>query len=162
MVFRYSSATAPEILFEGEKELSFFPISVLNLILSIPEKESFGHIGFRPTSSLDSSHFQKGLLGAMRFFFPKSVVMFGLVPLNPVVSWTAKCVHLFLMLNSMSSIWQLEIFMLGIFTPLICCSLTKLCHILYDPWTARRSNQSILKEISPDYSLEGLRLKLKL
>ena len=30
------------------------------------------------------------------------------------------------------------------------------------PWTARRSNQSILKEISPAYSLEGLRLKLKL
>ena len=30
------------------------------------------------------------------------------------------------------------------------------------PWTARRSNQSILKEISPDYSLEGLMLKLKL
>ena len=30
------------------------------------------------------------------------------------------------------------------------------------PWTARRSNQSILKEISPNYSLEGLMLKLKL
>ena len=30
------------------------------------------------------------------------------------------------------------------------------------PWTARRSNQSILKEIGPDYSLEGLMLKLKL
>ena len=30
------------------------------------------------------------------------------------------------------------------------------------PWTARKSNQSILKEISPEYSLEGLLLKLKL
>ena len=30
------------------------------------------------------------------------------------------------------------------------------------PWTARSSNQSILKEISPEYSLEGLMLKLKL
>ena len=30
------------------------------------------------------------------------------------------------------------------------------------PWTARRSNQSILKEVSPQYSLEGLMLKLKL
>ena len=30
------------------------------------------------------------------------------------------------------------------------------------PWTTRRSNQSILKEISPEYSLEGLMLKLKL
>ena len=33
---------------------------------------------------------------------------------------------------------------------------------LDSPWTARRSNQSILKEISPEYSLEGLMLKLKL
>ena len=30
------------------------------------------------------------------------------------------------------------------------------------PWTARRSNQSVLKEINPEYSLEGLMLKLKL
>ena len=30
------------------------------------------------------------------------------------------------------------------------------------PWTARRSNQSVLKEISPEYSLEGMMLKLKL
>ena len=34
--------------------------------------------------------------------------------------------------------------------------------LLRVPWTARRSDQSILKEISPEYSLEGLRLKLKL
>ena len=34
--------------------------------------------------------------------------------------------------------------------------------LLRVPWTARRSNQSILKEVSPDYSLEGLMLKLKL
>ena len=34
--------------------------------------------------------------------------------------------------------------------------------LLRVPWTARRANQSILKEISPEYSLEGLMLKLKL
>ena len=34
--------------------------------------------------------------------------------------------------------------------------------LLRVPWTARRSNQSILKEINPEYSLEGLLLKLKL
>ena len=34
--------------------------------------------------------------------------------------------------------------------------------LLRVPWTKRRSNQSILKEISPEYSLEGLTLKLKL
>ena len=34
--------------------------------------------------------------------------------------------------------------------------------LLRVPWTSRRSNQSILKEINPEYSLEGLLLKLKL
>ena len=34
--------------------------------------------------------------------------------------------------------------------------------LLRVPWTARRSNQSILREISPEYSMEGLKLKLKL
>ena len=34
--------------------------------------------------------------------------------------------------------------------------------LLRGPWNARRSNQSILKEVSPEYSLEGLMLKLKL
>ena len=34
--------------------------------------------------------------------------------------------------------------------------------LLRGPWTAKRSNQSILKEVSPEYSLEGLMLKLKL
>ena len=41
----------------------------------------------------------------------------------------------------------------------------KLCcwrRLLRVPWTARRSNQSILKESSPEYSLEGLMLKMKL
>ena len=39
----------------------------------------------------------------------------------------------------------------------LCCRR----RLLRVPWTARRSNQSILKEISPEYSLEGLMLKLK-
>ena len=36
------------------------------------------------------------------------------------------------------------------------------CGVREDFWTARRSNQSILKEISPEYSLDGLMMKLKL
>ena len=36
-----------------------------------------------------------------------------------------------------------------------------LSRLLRVPWTARRSNQSILKEINPEYSVEGLMLKLK-
>ena len=42
------------------------------------------------------------------------------------------------------------------------CFWTVVFKYLRVPWTARRSNQSILKEISPEYSLEGLILKLKL
>ena len=42
---------------------------------------------------------------------------------------------------------------------LLNCSFGELLRV---SWTARRSNQSILKEISPEYSLEGLMLKLKL
>ena len=47
----------------------------------------------------------------------------------------------------------------------ICYSIHILCcwrRLLRVPWTAKRSNQSILKEISPEYSSEGLMLKLKL
>ena len=40
----------------------------------------------------------------------------------------------------------------------LCCWI----RLLRVPWTARRSNQSILKEINPEYSLEGLMLKMKL
>ena len=42
---------------------------------------------------------------------------------------------------------------------LLNCGVGELLRV---PWTARRSNQSILKEISPEYSLEGLMLKLRL
>ena len=42
------------------------------------------------------------------------------------------------------------------------CELWCWRRFLRVPWTARRSNQSFLKEISPEYSLEGLMLKLKL
>ena len=63
------------------------------------------------------------------------VVMYG------CESWTVK----------KAEHWRIDVFEL-------CCWR----RLLRVPWTARRSNQSILKEISPDYSLEGLILKLKL
>ena len=44
----------------------------------------------------------------------------------------------------------------------LCFELWCWRRLLRVPWTARRSNQSILEEISPEYSLEGLMLKLKL
>ena len=62
------------------------------------------------------------------------VVMYG------CESWTIKKVH-----------WRIDAFELWCWR-----------RLLRGPWTARRSNQSILKEISPEYSLEGLMLKLKL
>ena len=40
--------------------------------------------------------------------------------------------------------------------------VSQTCRLLRVPWTAGRSNQSILKEIRPEYSLEGRMLKLKL
>ena len=43
-----------------------------------------------------------------------------------------------------------------------CFQIVVLQEALEVPWTARRSNQSVLKEINPEYSLEGLRLKLNL
>ena len=53
--------------------------------------------------------------------------------------------------------WWLQPWYQKSFTP-----WSKLLRLLRVPWTARRSNQSILKEISPECSLEGLMLKLKL
>ena len=50
----------------------------------------------------------------------------------------------------------LKVFSIDVFK-LWCCR-----RLLKVPWTARRSNQSILQEINPEYSLEGLMLKLKL
>ena len=64
-----------------------------------------------------------------------AVVMYGWE------SWTIK--------NAES--WRIDAFKLWCWT-----------RFLRVPWTARRSNQSILKEISPEYSLEGLMLKMKL
>ena len=66
-------------------------------------------------------------------FFP--VVMYG------YESWTIK----------KAECWRIDAFELWCWR-----------RLLWVPWTARRSNQSILKEISPGYSLEGLMLKLKL
>ena len=64
-----------------------------------------------------------------------SVVMYG------CESWTIK----------KAERWRIDAFELGCWR-----------RLLRVPWTSRRSNQSILKEISPEYSLEGLMLKLKL
>ena len=64
---------------------------------------------------------------------------------------------------SSSQVWMWELDYKGSRVPKNCCfELWCWRRLLRVPWPARRSNQSILKEISPEYSLEGLMLKLKL
>ena len=64
---------------------------------------------------------------------------------------------------SCSHVWMWELDYKERWTPNNWCFWTVVWRrLLRVPWTARRSNQSILKEISPEYSLEGLMLKLKL
>ena len=64
---------------------------------------------------------------------------------------------------SSSHVWMWELDSRESWAPKNWCFWTVvLRRLLRVPWTARRSNQSILKEISPEYSLEGLMLKLKL
>ena len=63
-----------------------------------------------------------------------------------------------------SHVWMWELDYKESWAPKIWCFWTVVLEktLLRVPWTARRSNQSILKEIGPEYSLEGLMLKLKL
>ena len=61
-----------------------------------------------------------------------------------------------------SHVWMWELDCKESWVPKNWCFWTVVLRLLRVPWTARRSNQSILKEISPEYSLEGLMLKLKL
>ena len=64
---------------------------------------------------------------------------------------------------SSSRVWIWELDYKEIWMPKNWCFWTVVLEkTLESPWTARRSNQSILKEISPEYSLEGLMLKVKL
>ena len=80
-----------------------------------------------------------------RYYFAKKVQLAKSMGLSVVMygceSWTIK----------KAEHWRIDAFELWCWR-----------RLLKVPWTARRSNQSILKEISPEYSLEGLMLKLKL
>ena len=69
----------------------------------------------------------------------------------------------FLLDNSISHVWMWELDCEESWAPKTWCFWTVVLErLLRVPWTARRSNQSILKEISPGISLEGMMLKLKL
>ena len=96
-------------------------------------------LGRKVMTNLDSILKRRDITLPMVFCLVKDlvfpVVMYG------CKSWTTKKVKC----------WRIDAFELGFKR-----------RFLRVPWTARRSNQSILKEISPEYSLKGLMLKLKL
>ena len=96
-------------------------------------------LGRKAMTDLDSILKSRGIILPTKVHLIKamvfSVVMYG------YESWTIKKVEC----------WRIDAFELWCWN-----------RLLRVPWTARRSNQSILKEISPEYSLEGLMLKLKL
>ena len=95
-------------------------------------------LGRNTMTNLDS------ILRSRNFTFPTKVclvkAMVFLVVLYGCESWTIKKVKC----------WKIDVFELWCWR-----------RCLRVPWAARRSNQSILKEIRPEYSLEGLMLKLK-
>ena len=64
--------------------------------------------------------------------------------------------------HSPSSYYVVGLSCSGNFLRIFSLPSIKLDYLTWFPWTARRSNQSILKEINPDYALEGRKLKLKL
>ena len=92
-------------------------------------------LGRKVMTNLDSTFKSRDIILLTKVCIVFPVVMYG------CESWTIK----------KAKHWRIDAFELWCWR-----------RILGVPWTARRSNQSILKEISPEYSLEGLMLKLKL
>ena len=82
--------------------------------------------------------------------------------LLPVPSLWVVSVHQPQASSIMHWTWTGDLFHIWYYTCFNAFELWCWRRLLWVPWTARRSNQSILKEISPEYSLEGLRLKFKL
>ena len=94
---------------------------------------AFGVVSKKSLPNLRLSRFSPILIDYMWFFFSLYSILLVYLPIQR--NWQ----------------WRIDAFELWCWRKL-----------LRVPWTARRSNQSILKEISPEYSLEGLMLKLKL
>ena len=78
-----------------------------------------------------------------KFYIVKAICLFVFFPISYVWMWELDHEESWALKTNVFELWCWR-------------------RLLRVPWTARRSNQSILKEISPEYSLEGLMLKLKL
>ena len=96
-------------------------------------------LGRKPMTNLDSILKSRDITSTTKVHLVKSMVF-------PVVTYGCKS-----WIVKKTECWRIDAFELWCWR-----------RLLRVPWTARRSNQSILKEISPKYSLEGLMLKLKL
>ena len=96
-------------------------------------------LGRKAMTNLDSILKSRDITLLTKVYLVRALVF--LVVMYGCESWSIK----------KAECWRIDAFELW------CCA-----RLLRVPWTARRSNQSILKEISPEYSLEGLMLKLKL
>ena len=96
-------------------------------------------LGWKATTNLDSILKSRDITSLTKVHIVKAMVF--LVIMYGFKNWTIK----------KADCWRIDTFELWCWK-----------RLLRVPWTARRSTQSILKEISPEYSLEGLMLKLKL
>ena len=96
-------------------------------------------LGRKVTTNLDSILKSRDITLSTKVCLVKAMVF-------PVVMYGCDCWTI-----KKAEYWRIDVFELWFWRTL-----------LRAPWTARRSNQSILKDISPEYSLEGLMLKLKL
>ena len=93
------------------------------------------------------------------FLYNTYITSIMLLNMQNILHWEWGLLHsTFLSKGNRDSKWSYGLLMIT------CDAFELWCwrRLLRVPWTARRSNQSILKEISPEYSLEGLMLKLKL
>ena len=120
--------------------LSWAPKS-LQTVTAAPEIKRCLFLGRKAMTNLDSVLTSRDITLPTKVHLVKAIVF--LVVMYGCESWTVK--------ESYSEYWRIDAFELWCWR-----------RLLRVPWSARRSNQSILKEISPGCSLEGLMLKLKL
>ena len=114
--------------------------------------------GSKITADGDSSHEVKRYL----FLGRKTMTNLDSILKSKDITWQAKVCRVKTGFSS-SHVWMWELDHEESWVLKNWCFFKLWCwrRLLRVPWTARRSNQSILKEISPEYSLEGLMLKLK-
>ena len=128
-------------LLEGKNllHISGIPCSTLNSALDVITYSNYLFLGRKAMTNLDRILKNRDITLPTKVHLVKALDF--PVVMDRCESWTIK----------KAQCWRIDAFELWYWR-----------RLLRVPWTERRSNQSILKEISPEYSLEGLMLKLKL